>query len=66
MKESTHKQKETMSDQPRIPDEVAQALSIVLDHLWRDEAEDYLANPREDHIFCSLQVIDRWLGGSKS
>jgi hypothetical protein len=49
-----------------MSDEVAQALSRVVDYLWQDEmagfAETSPAEDREGHVFLSLRLVRRWLG----
>ncbi len=63
MKQATHKQVEPT---PPIPDQLRQALVLVVEHLWEDEEADYNANPSEKHIFSALKVIAGWLDGPKS
>ena len=50
---------------PQLPTEVLEALRHILDYLMDDEAADYLANSlaegRENHIYNSLSLVDRWL-----
>lgn len=50
---------------PQLPTEVVEALRHILDYLMDDEAADYLANSlaegRENHIYNSLALVDRWL-----
>lgn len=41
--------------------ELMQALSTVMEYLWRDELEDYRADPQPGHIFEDLVILDGWL-----
>lgn len=66
-----HYRSETGEDLPfwsveSLPVEVSDAVSRVVDYLWRDEAADYRQTPskegRAGHVFRSLRVVRRWLG----
>lgn len=48
----------------RLPDQVAEAMKAVLDYLWQEEAQDYLARGQEEqegHIFLEMLLIRQWL-----
>jgi hypothetical protein len=48
----------------RLPEQVAQAMTEILDYLWQEEAQDYLSRSREDqkgHIFNEMLTVRNWL-----
>ena len=49
-----------------LPRSVNWAIERVLDHLWREEADNFKETPCIEHIYRSLVVIHRWLDGSWS
>jgi hypothetical protein len=38
------------------------ALSNVIKYLWNDERKHFECEPSDDHIFRSLQVLEKYLG----
>jgi len=36
---------------------IIDAIQAVIQYLWETEQDDYVANPRPDHIFLSLKVL---------
>jgi hypothetical protein len=50
----------------RLPEHITEAIEIVLDHFWQDEARDYLARSRDEqegHVFTAMLAIRQWLAG---
>jgi hypothetical protein len=48
----------------RLPEDIAEAMTVVLDFFWQDQAKDYLSRNREDqqhHVFCEMLTVRRWL-----
>ncbi len=49
--------------QPVLPETIREALEMILTYLWDDERADFLANPKEGHVFPELVAVSRWLDG---
>lgn len=43
------------------PADLKAAVCTVLEYLWRDELEDYRADPHPGHVFEALATLDGWL-----
>jgi len=47
--------------QPDLPETIREALIEILTYLWEDERKNFLADPKEGHVFHALVAVDCWL-----
>ena len=41
------------------------ALDTIIDYLWKDEQKNYEEDPRDNHVFSSLEVLRQYADNAK-
>lgn len=52
------------SPRRRLPDQIAEAIAVIIERFWEDQIKDFLAGDRETqrrHIFNEMLTVRQWL-----